>query len=238
MLLPNGKFLEFDGWQQPQPTYVFDPTANTYTEVDAPDSIFCAGNVLLPDGRVITIGGYGILKGGNLGIKDTAIFDPATSTWSRVADMHLRSLVPHADRTGRRPLRRHQRQLHRRATLGGHPGGLRPERPTPGPCCPGCRRPRCTRRSTRSRISRRTARSSPSARRRTSRSSSTSTTRPGQSVGTSGVVNGSSVMYRPGKILYSGGAPSVINTTNSTNTTAVIDLTAATPTGDHRADGK
>lgn len=75
MLLPNGKFLQFDGWQQPQPTYVFDPASNTYTEAGAPDSIFCAGNALLPDGRVITIGGYGSLKGGNLGIKDTAIFD-------------------------------------------------------------------------------------------------------------------------------------------------------------------
>lgn len=49
------------------------------------------------------------------------------------------------------------------------------------------------------------------------------------SVGSSGVVNGSSVMYLLGKILYSGGAPSAINTTNSTNTTAVIDVTAGTP---------
>ena len=94
MLLPNGKFLQFDGWQQPQLTYVLDPATNSYTEVDAPDSIFCAGNAFLPDGRVITIGGYGILKGGNLGIKDTAIFDPATSTWTRAADMHLTAGTP------------------------------------------------------------------------------------------------------------------------------------------------
>ncbi len=94
MLLPNGKFLVFDGWEQPQPTYVFDPVANTYSEVNAPDSIFCSGNVLLPDGRVMTVGGYGSLKGGDLGIKDTAIFDPATSTWTRVADMHLERWYP------------------------------------------------------------------------------------------------------------------------------------------------
>ena len=45
----------------------------------------------------------------------------------------------------------------------------------------------------------------------------------------SGVTNGSSVMYRPGKILYSGGAPSVINTTTAQANTAVIDTTVASP---------
>ena len=37
-------------------------------------------------------------------------------------------------------------------------------------------------------------------------------------------------MYRPGKILYSGGAASVTNTTPAQAGSAVIDLTAATPT--------
>jgi hypothetical protein len=36
-------------------------------------------------------------------------------------------------------------------------------------------------------------------------------------------------MYRPGKILYSGGAPSVIKVTNASASAATIDLTAATP---------
>ena len=59
---------------------------------------------------------------------------------------------------------------------------------------------RCTRRSTRSLTSCRTARSSRSARRRTTRSCSTSTTQTWTPVGgASGVVNGSSVMYRPGQ---------------------------------------
>ena len=47
--------------------------------------------------------------------------------------------------------------------------------------------------------------------------------------GASGITNGSSVMYRPGKILYSGGAPSVIKVTNASASAATIDLTAATP---------
>ena len=47
--------------------------------------------------------------------------------------------------------------------------------------------------------------------------------------GQSGILNGSSVQYLPGKILYSGGAASVINTTTARDTTAVLDTTAASP---------
>ncbi|HEY6594067.1 MAG TPA: galactose oxidase-like domain-containing protein, partial [Asanoa sp.] len=48
--------------------------------------------------------------------------------------------------------------------------------------------------------------------------------------GASGVVNGSSVMYRPGKILYTGGAPTIIPSSTAKATSAAIDLTAANPT--------
>jgi hypothetical protein len=51
-----------------------------------------------------------------------------------------------------------------------------------------------------------------------------------QTGGSSGIRNGSSVMYRPGKVLYSGGAASVISVTPAHPSTAVIDLTVATPT--------
>ncbi|HEX5810463.1 MAG TPA: galactose oxidase-like domain-containing protein, partial [Pseudonocardia sp.] len=47
--------------------------------------------------------------------------------------------------------------------------------------------------------------------------------------GTSGVVNGSSVMYRPGKVLYTGGAPDVNTATTAKATAAAIDLTAGSP---------
>ncbi len=49
------------------------------------------------------------------------------------------------------------------------------------------------------------------------------------SVGSSGIVNGSSVMYRPGKILYTGGAPSILKTTSATSGAATINLTEASP---------
>ena len=37
---------------------------------------------------MLVVGGYGGLSTGKIGIVDTSIFDPATSTWTRVANMH------------------------------------------------------------------------------------------------------------------------------------------------------
>ena len=47
---------------------------------------------------------------------------------------------------------------------------------------------------------------------------------------TGGITNGSSVMYRPGKILYSGGTTTQDSSSPAHATTAVIDLNAQTPT--------
>jgi hypothetical protein len=47
--------------------------------------------------------------------------------------------------------------------------------------------------------------------------------------GSSGVVNGGSIMYQPGKVLYAGGAASFSTSSNAQATSAVIDLTAQTP---------
>ena len=88
ILLHNGKVLQFDGWQQPEPTQVWDPATQTFATQTAPDSVFCSGMAELPDGRVLVVGGYGGLSTGQIGIVDTTIFDPTTNTWSRVADMH------------------------------------------------------------------------------------------------------------------------------------------------------
>ena len=90
----NGKLLQWDGWQTPEPTDVYDPAAQTFTTVNAPSSIFCSGNVQLPDGRIMTVGGYGVTTTGNQGLVDTNIFDPATQAWTRVANMHLPRWYP------------------------------------------------------------------------------------------------------------------------------------------------
>ena len=75
--------------------------------------MFCDGRRRSPDGRLLIAGGYGGLSTGNIGIVDTNIFDPATNTWTRAREHEPAALVPVADRAGRRPLRRDQRQHHR-----------------------------------------------------------------------------------------------------------------------------
>lgn len=43
-------------------------------------NLFCAGNVSLPDGRILVVGGHD--KGGNNGIRKTNIYDPVTGLWT------------------------------------------------------------------------------------------------------------------------------------------------------------
>ena len=95
ILTDNGNLLFWDGWQQPEPSIVWNPaTLQTFTTINAPDSVFCDGAAQLPDGRIIVIGGYGGLSTEQIGIVDTNIFDPSTNTWTRVADMHFPRWYP------------------------------------------------------------------------------------------------------------------------------------------------
>ena len=48
----------------------------------------------MPDGRILVVGGYGISTTGNQGLVDTNIFNPATKTWTRVANMNLPRWYP------------------------------------------------------------------------------------------------------------------------------------------------
>ena len=65
VLLKNGNLLIWDGWQNPEPTAVWNATSQTFpTTINAPGSIFCSGNVHLPDGRILTAGGDGIFTTG------------------------------------------------------------------------------------------------------------------------------------------------------------------------------
>jgi len=70
---------------------VWDPVAGTFTTLDVPKDMFCSGHVTLPDGRVLIQGGtrsYPTMAGGADygGLKDSYIFDPATNTFTKVAD--------------------------------------------------------------------------------------------------------------------------------------------------------
>lgn len=229
ILLDNGKVLQFDGWQQPEPTQVWDPAAQTFATQTAPDSIFCSGMAELPDGRVLVVGGYGGLSTGKIGIVDTTIFDPATNSWSRVANMHYARWYP--DLT--------ELADGRYVAISGNTTDESHWADTPEVYDPT--------------TNAWTALSSVN----TSQvheeeypfsylvpSGDVFTIGPSEDVsfllnvqnqswtsvgGSSGITNGSSVMYRPGKILYSGGTPTQDSSSPAKATTAVIDLNAPTP---------
>jgi Galactose oxidase-like, Early set domain/Fibronectin type III domain/Glyoxal oxidase N-terminus len=230
ILLDNGKVLQFDGWQQPEPTQVWDPATQTFATQTAPDSIFCSGMAELPDGRVLVIGGYGGLSTGKIGIVDTNIFDPSTNTWTRVANMHNPRWYP--DLT--------ELADGRYVAISGNTTDESHWADNPEVYDPTTNTWTVLSSVSTSQVHEQEYPFSyliPNG--------NVFTIGPSEDVsfelnvqnqtwtpvgGASGITNGSSVMYRPGKILYSGGTPTQDPSSPAQATTAVIDLNASTPT--------
>ena len=230
ILMDNGNFIFWDGWQQPEPTEVWNPASPaTFTTVDAPDSVFCDGAAQLPDGRIIVIGGYGGLSTGQIGIVDTNIFDPATNTWTRVANMHLPRWYPTLT----------ELSDGRYVAISGNSTDSSHWADTPEVYDPTTNTWTLLSSISTSQVHEEEYPFSyliPNG--------NVLTIGPSEDVtyemnvdnqtwtpvgGQSGVVNGSSIQYLPGKILYSGGASSVIDTAPAAATTAVLDTNAANP---------
>ncbi|WP_415856355.1 fibronectin type III domain-containing protein [Sinomonas sp. G460-2] len=228
VVLNSGKLLVWDGWATPEPTSVYDPAAKTFTTTNAPSSIFCSGNAKLPDGRVLVAGGYGVSTTGNLGLTDVNIFDPASQSWSRLASMNYPrwypDLVELADG--------------RYVAISGNSSSASTWADTPELYDPATNAWTALSKISTSQVHEEEYPFSylapngnvftigPSEDVSYWLDASAQTWTP---VGASGLTNGSSAMYRPGKILYSGGAPSVTATTTAVAGAATIDLTAATP---------
>ena len=229
ILMDNGKVLQFDGWQQPEPTEVYDPATQTFATQTAPDSVFCSGMAELPDGRVMVIGGYGGLSTGNIGIVDTNIFDPATNTWTRVADMHSPRWYPDLTELGDG----------RFVAISGNTTDESHWADTPEVFDPSTGQWTALTGVSTSQVHEAEYPFSyllpngnvftigPSEDKSFELNVNAKTWT--QVGGSSGVINGSSVMYLPGKIIYSGGAADLNPSTPANATTATIDLTAATP---------
>ncbi len=64
-------------WHYPNPVL---------TAPDTPIDLFCAGQTLLPDGRLLAVGGTGRYDP-FYGIPDALVFDPATLAWKALPDM-------------------------------------------------------------------------------------------------------------------------------------------------------
>ncbi|WP_345802859.1 fibronectin type III domain-containing protein [Microbacterium sp. AZCO] len=232
--LNNGKYLLFDGWQNPTPTMVWDPVANTFTTVNAPASIFCASNTHMADGRIFVAGGHGTSE---IGITTTSIFDPATGGWSKVADMNAPRWYPSVL----------QLPDGRFLALSGNSTDESHWADTPEVYNPSTDSWTLLSGVSTSQIHEEEypfADLMPNGKVFAIGPSEDVSyvldvnARTWTPVGASGVVNGSSVMYRPGKVLYSGGAPSVISTTTAGAATSVIDLTAPSPAWRHTSPMK
>jgi Domain of unknown function (DUF1929)/Fibronectin type III domain len=228
-LLSNGHILGMDGWQQPEPTYEWNPSTGVFTQSTAPDSIFCAGMAQLPNGEVMTVGGYGGLTTGNSGVVDTALYNPATGKWSRLANMHDPRWYPDVTELANGDY----------VAISGNSTNESTYANTPEVYDPVANTWTLLSKVSTSQIKEEeypfsyllpngnvfTIGPEEDVSYELNVASETWT----QTGGASGITNGSSIMYRPGKILYSGGAPSVTSTTTATAETATIDLTQATP---------
>ena len=92
VVLNTGKVLI---WRRGDEGRVFDPATGQITQTPALFAdLHCAGQAVLPDGRVITIGGA--QTGPHTGIKTTAIFDPLTLQWSVKSPMNFARWYPTA----------------------------------------------------------------------------------------------------------------------------------------------
>jgi hypothetical protein len=230
VLLKSGNLLVWDGWQAPQPTSVWNATSQTFpTTLNAPASIFCAGNAHLPDGRILVAGGFGVPTTGNLGLADTTIFDPATSTWKRVADMKKPRWYPSLTELADGRYVAISGNSTNNATWADTPEVYDPAADT-WTLLNGVSTPQVHEEEypfSYLAPNGKVFTIGPEEDNSFLLDVANQTWTPVG--GASGVVNGSSVMYRPGKILYSGGAPSIATTTSAKATSAVIDLTAGTP---------
>jgi hypothetical protein len=90
VLMHNGKVLV---WPTGADAFVWDPATNTKTAVPALfGDLHCAAQTVLPDGRVIVLGG--VIVSPHDGINVAAIFDPTTGLWSQATPMHYARWYP------------------------------------------------------------------------------------------------------------------------------------------------
>jgi chitodextrinase len=88
-LLPSGRILLWQGdFAKGGQQYVLDPQTGAVTNVpEAAADLFCAGQAVLADGRVLVVGGTATDEG--LGIPDITAFDWQNESWKALAPMHF-----------------------------------------------------------------------------------------------------------------------------------------------------
>ncbi len=97
-LLPTGNVLAFDGFDAAvNSERIWNPASQTFTPVPYSRNLFCAGHVLLADGRTLVVGGH---VQADVGLADTTLFNSTTNTYQRAPDMTVGRWYPTATEMG------------------------------------------------------------------------------------------------------------------------------------------
>lgn len=83
-LLPTGQVLTWARLELGEEPYLWDPGSGTFTQVPLAANLFCAGQTLDANGRMIECGGH---IDNNKGTRTSYTFDPVGQTWSQNANM-------------------------------------------------------------------------------------------------------------------------------------------------------
>jgi hypothetical protein len=85
ILLPTGKVLLYDDHTSSAGVQIWDPVTGTLTSKPYnANNLFCSGHTLLTNGKVLVAGGH---VGAYVGLNDSTLFDAASQTWTPGADM-------------------------------------------------------------------------------------------------------------------------------------------------------
>ena len=94
MLSPNGTVLSIDAWDDSaNKQYVWNPTTGTFTLAAYSRNLFCSGHTQIGSGKTLIVGGH---VTANNGLKDTTIFNPTNNSWTRGPDMTVGRWYPTA----------------------------------------------------------------------------------------------------------------------------------------------
>jgi Domain of unknown function (DUF1929)/Bacterial Ig domain/Glyoxal oxidase N-terminus/Kelch motif len=92
ILLKNNKILFYEDGSS---VTLWDYVNSVFTSFPINVDLFCSGNALLADGRVLVVGGYSG-SSNPIGIANAEIFDPSNNTWTVVPNMTYRRWYPTA----------------------------------------------------------------------------------------------------------------------------------------------
>ncbi|HKF75685.1 MAG TPA: galactose oxidase-like domain-containing protein, partial [Candidatus Dormibacteraeota bacterium] len=99
-LMPSGSVLLWDAWETGGTPSVrlWNPATGAFTAVPNQTSqLFCSGHVQLADGRLLVVGGH---NGGDTGINDVNAFDSGSASWSLLPSMNYARWYPAVARLG------------------------------------------------------------------------------------------------------------------------------------------